>query len=306
MIVENKLSSLNNNPIKVNKKPVPQSINKQLPPLFFTGIWIGSKGTGKTYSIVKLLKNYEQYPIFDNEKNKLNIRIILFCPTYHSSANPIFQTLRDLEEEDVVLDYSDDKLLDKLHEIEMEKKEIEEFAEYVSAYKRFEKEHEISRLSPHDLVLLHQYNFEHPEDLPNKPKYKHPRINFLLFDDLVGNNSAFKRGNSALNNLVIKHRHLQCNLLFTTQYPKAIPPVIRNNMDIWVLFKSASKERVIDQVYPEISSLISEENFEEMYQHATEDNHDSLVIINHNMANKKDMFRRNWDVVLTSGHQLIN
>ena len=43
MIVENKLSSLNNNPIKVNKKPVPQSINKQLPPLFFTGIWIGSK-----------------------------------------------------------------------------------------------------------------------------------------------------------------------------------------------------------------------------------------------------------------------
>ena len=302
MIIENKLSSLNNNPIKVNKKPVPQSINTNLPPLFFTSIFIGSKGTGKTYSLVKLLKNYEQFPIYDTAKNKLDIRIILFCPTYHSSANPIFQTLQNLDEDDVILEYSDYKLLDKLDEIEMEKKEIEEFDEYVRAYKRFEKEHEMSKLSPHELILLHQFNFEHPENLPNKPKYKHPRINFLIFDDLVGNNSAFKRGNSALNNLVIKHRHLQCNLLFTTQCPKAIPPVIRNNMDIFVLFKSASKERVIDQVYPEISSLITEEDFEELYAHATLDNHDSLTIINHNLMNKKDMFRKNWDVVLTSGH----
>ena len=70
-------------------------------------------------------------------------------------------------------------------------------------------------------------------------------------------------------------------------------------MDIFVLFKSASKERVIDQVYPEISSLISEENFEEMYQHATLDNHDSLVIINHNLMDKKIAFRLNWDIVLS-------
>jgi hypothetical protein len=41
----------------------------------------------------------------------------------------------------------------------------------------------------------------------DKPKYKHPRVNFLIFDDLVGNNAAFKRGNSSLNNLIIKHRH---------------------------------------------------------------------------------------------------
>lgn len=302
MIVENKLATLNNNPIKVNKKPVPQSVNKELPPLFFTGIWIGSKGTGKTYSLVKLLKNYEQYPIFDHNKNKLDVRIILFCPTFHSSANPIFQTLKDLDDDDVVLDYSDDKLLDKLDDIEKEKEDIQKYSEYCTAYKRFEKEHEISRLSPDDLILLYQHNFTHPDDIPNKPKHKHQRICFLVFDDLVGNNNAFKRGNSALNNLVIKHRHLQCNLLFTTQYPKAIPPVIRNNMDLWILFKSASKERVIDQVYPEISSLITEEDFEQMYEHATQDNHDSLTIINHNLANKKDMFRRNWDVVLTLGH----
>jgi hypothetical protein len=73
-------------------------------------------------------------------------------------------------------------------------------------------------------------------------------------------------------------------------------------MDIWVLFKSASKERILDQVYPEISSLITEEDFGEIYEHATQDNHDSLIIINHNLANKKTMFRKNWGIALTSGH----
>jgi len=298
MITEIKLNSLDNKPIQVNKKPVPQSINKSLPPLFFNGIWIGSKGTGKTYSIVKLIKNYEKYPIYDDKNNKLDMRVILFCPTYHSTANPIFQTLQYLDENDVVLDYSDDKLLDKLDEIEYEYQQIEEYSKYVKAYKKFEKYEDTNKLEYDELLLLHRFDFMHPDEIPNKPKYKHPRVNFLIFDDLVGTKAFKIRSDSQLNNFVIKHRHLRCNLLFTTQYPRAIPPVIRNNVDIWVLFKSASKERVLDQIYPEISSLISEENFEQLYLHSTKDNHDSLVIINHNLMDKRFSFRRNWDIVL--------
>ena len=75
-----------------------------------------------------------------------------------------------------------------------------------------------------------------------------------MFDDLVGDANAFKKGNSAINNLCIKHRHLQCNLLFTTQYMKAIPPVLRRNLDIFVIFKFANAQSVVDQIYPEISS----------------------------------------------------
>ena len=59
------------------------------------------------------------------------------------------------------------------------------------------------------------------------------------------------------NNLTIKCRHHHCSMLFTTQYPRAIPPVIRANIDLWVLFKFASKERLLDQIYNEISSLLS-------------------------------------------------
>ena len=120
MIQEIKLNGLNNEPVKTNKKTPPMSINKDLPPCYFTSIFIGSKGSGKTYSVVKLLKNYEKYPIYDADGNKLTMRVIVFCPTINSSANPIYESLKHLDENDIILDYSDDKLLDKLHEIEEE------------------------------------------------------------------------------------------------------------------------------------------------------------------------------------------
>ena len=65
MIQEIKLNGLNNEPVKTNKKTPPMSINEDLPPCYFTSIFIGSKGSGKTYSVVKLLKKYEKYPRYD-------------------------------------------------------------------------------------------------------------------------------------------------------------------------------------------------------------------------------------------------
>jgi adenylate kinase family enzyme len=106
------------------------SNNKDLPPCCFTSIFIGSQGSGKTYSAVKLLKKYEKYPIFDSDGNKLTMRVIEFCPTIHSTANPIYESLKYLNEDDIILDCSDDKLLDKLHEIKEEKRFLEEYNQY--------------------------------------------------------------------------------------------------------------------------------------------------------------------------------
>jgi hypothetical protein len=261
-------------------------------------MFIGAKNTGKTYSLVKLLKNYERYPIYDHQHNKLDTRVIIFCPTFHSTANPILKTLKNLDEDDIILNYSDDKLLDKMDEIEFEYNQIEEYSKYIKAFKKFDKYEDTNRMNDDELLLLHKYDFMHPDDIPNKPKYKHPRVNFMIFDDLVGTRAFKIQQDSALNNFVIKHRHLRCNLIFTTQYPKAIPPIIRNNIDVWILFKSASKERVLDQVLPEISALLREEEFEQLFEHATKDGHDSLIIINHHLMDKKIMIRKNWDIVL--------
>ena len=295
MIQEIKLNGLNNEPVKTNKKTPPMSINKDLPPCYFTSIFIGSKGSGKTYSVVKLLKNYEKYPIYDSDGNKLTMRVIVFCPTINSSANPIYESLKHLDENDIILDYSDDKLLDKLHEIEEEKQFIEDYKEYVTVWKKYMKIDEDMSLLHHDeLLILSKFDFTDPENM-KKPEYKHPRINFLIFDDLVGDAHAFKKSHSALNNLTIKHRHLQCNLIFTTQYIKAIPPTIRRNLDIFIIFKFANVKSVTEQIYPEISGIIKEEEFELLFDYATENKHNALII---DQTSKQNIFKLNWDVAL--------
>ncbi len=56
---------------------------------------------------------------------------------------------------------------------------------------------------------------------------------------------------------------MQTSPLFNVVYntiTSAIPPVIRANIDLWVLFKFASQVRLLDQIYNEISSLLSIEN----------------------------------------------
>ena len=64
------------------------------------------------------------------------MRVIVFCPTIMSTANPIYDTLRYLDEDDIIMDYSDNKLLDKLDEIEKEKEEIENYKKYVVVWKK--------------------------------------------------------------------------------------------------------------------------------------------------------------------------
>jgi hypothetical protein len=299
------LEGLDNNPIRVHKKQPPQSINKNLPPLFFTLMAIGSKGSGKTYSIVKLLKLYEKFPIYDIDNNKLDIRVVLFCPTGHSQANAVFKTLRDLDEKDIHLEYTDEVLKSVLEDIENEKKEIEAYAEYEKAYKRFLKL-KVKDLTDDDYLILMKFNLEPLENIP-KPKYKHPRVVFIIFDDLVGDPLAFKKSNNAgLNNLTIKHRHLQTNLIFTTQYPKAIPPLIRRNIDIYILFKFANKTSIIEGVYPEVSGILTEEKFTEFYEHSTKEPHDCFIVINHNMVKKSNSFRKNWDISLEFSNDTNN
>jgi hypothetical protein len=58
----------------------------------------------------------------------------------------------------------------------------------------------------------------------------------MILDDLIGDNKVFKQ-QSLINNITIKHRHLGINLVFTSQNPKSIPNIIRNNIDVYVLYK---------------------------------------------------------------------
>ena len=181
-----------------------------------------------------------------------------------------------------------------MEEIEKEKEDIDDYNKYIIVWKKYLKiDENINLLLPDELLILSKFDFRDPKDVPHPP-YKYPRINFLVFDDLVGSANAFKKGHSAINNLTIKHRHLQCNLLFTTQYMKAIPPVLRRNLDIFVIFKFANAQSVVDQIYPEISGVIKEEDFINIFEYATLNKHDALIID----QTSKHIFKLNWDTAL--------
>ena len=123
MIIENKINEILDYKIRVNKNYLPRSANKMLPPFFYSALFIGATGTGKTFKLVELLKLYEKYDILDSKGNKLSMRIVLFCTTANSKANSVYNVLH-IPEEDVILKYSDDKLEEKVNEVKDEQKNI--------------------------------------------------------------------------------------------------------------------------------------------------------------------------------------
>ncbi len=62
-------------------------------------------------------------------------------------------------------------------------------------------------------------------------------------------------------------------------------------MDIFVIFKFANAQSVVEQIFPEISGVIKEEDFKNLFEYSTLDKHDALIID----QTSKHIFKSNWD-----------
>lgn len=303
MIIERQIPNVIDYEIKIKKNPIPQSSNKSLPPLFNTQLYIGSKGRGKTHSLVQLLSMYETSRLNDGLID-YNMRVILIAPTAYSSANSIYQTLKTLDKNDIHLEYTDELLQKILDDIKSKKEHFQEFLEYKKAYNNFKKKKDINNLTDNELSLLEQYEYELPEVIFGNIK---PDVNFLIFDDLIGTGAFNKKAKSLLTNLTIKHRHLLTNLIFTTQSFKMIPFTIRSNIDIFVIFKSASYAEILDKIYEDISGYLKYDIFKELYEYATTNSHDALIIMNNSLlSNNRIDIRKNWDKQLEFKSDITN
>ena len=291
MIQEVNISNIPKTDFQVLKKPIPQSSNRSLPMMFNTQLYTGSKGRGKTYALVSLLSMYENSNISDGTTD-YDMRVILIAPTAYSSANSIYHTLKSLDKSDIHLEYTDELLEGILDDIKAKSDEYQEYLDYKTIYDKFKKLKSEKKLKDEELELLYSYDFQSPDEVFGDLK---PKVNFLIFDDLIGTGAFNRKAKSLITNLTIKHRHLKTNLIFTTQGFKQIPAIIRNNIDIYVIFKSASYKEVLDKIYEDLSGYLSYEDYKDAYEHATKDNHDSLVIINNSMDKGGLDIRKNWD-----------
>jgi hypothetical protein len=296
MIQEYQIKGLNNDPLKVKKPNIPQSNNKDLPRFFFNMLLVAQKHSGKTFLLSKLIKNYQETKILDNEGNEHPIRIILFAPTAFSTSNTIYEKL-NIDEHDIHLDYSDMVLSLVLEQIKEENEEIKEYKEKMKLIEKFKKVKDIDELSEDEILTLHMFKFDKMNI--QKPKYEQERINVIIFDDIIGtNNGAFRRSGSVLQNLIIKNRHHWANVILTTQYIKSINPIIRENIDIWALFPSQNKKAIIEKVYELVSGLVTEEHFIELFDYATAKPFSALVIDNHKETPKANKFKMNWNTII--------
>ena len=121
----------------------------------------------------------------------------------------------------------------------------------------------------------------------------------MILDDMIGTNDCFKKGNCLIANICIKHRHLGINLMFTSQNPRSINNIIRNNIDLWCIYKFSNIKTILEKVFDEVSNILTEQQFEEAYKHATTEPHDCLVIDTHPESSIDKRLKRNFDNVLT-------
>lgn len=296
MIIEKTVDNINDTPIIIKKKNVPQSTNKSLPLLFNTQLYIGSKGTGKSYKLTQLLKFYEESKIKDEDGIEYEMRTILVCPTASSGANEVYKILKSLnQEEDIHLEYSDELILKILDDIKAKQAQYDEYINYKKIYDKFKKIKSVDKLETDELETLEEYDFMSPKECFGDIM---PKITWIIFDDLIGMGAFNKKAKSVLSNLTIKHRHLKTNLIFTTQSYKQITPVIRTNIDIYCIFKNSSYNELLNKIYEDISGVLTMQDFIELYTHATDEKNDCLTIVNNSMDKKGVRFYKNWNIEL--------
>jgi len=281
--------------IKHKKKALPVSNHPHLPPFYFIYTSIAQKNSGKTYSVCNFIKLYEEHGIKSGIGEEMPIKTIWCSPTSNFSTNSIIYTLKSLHEDDVYDQVSEGTLIEIFEKIKAEKELIKKKDVYISAYKRFMKIKDPSRLSIEDVLILGEYNFEdYKVVFGNLKDYMY----FWVLDDVIGGTDSVigSKKSNFVNSLAIKSRHYQVNLIIISQKLTYLPPIIRNQVDILQLFPSASI-KVLESYYDEVSNSLTFDEFLELFAFATKEKYSSLIINNH--PNAPHRFLSNWNRALS-------
>jgi hypothetical protein len=276
MIIEKKLDGFNNK-LSYDVLNYPQCSCGKCFQFYFNSLHIGARQSGKTYSVVQMIKHYEKNKIM-RDGVEYKIRTHLISPTIQ--ANQIYQSLDSLDfKKDAHDDYSDRLLLDILDDIKADKKRYEKYLLYKKYYEKFNKtpENKLEKLydeEPQIFNLLEEYDYQNVKDI----KKEYGKINIIVLDDLLGSDAFTKKTKSVLTNAMIKNRHMGIVFCLLVQSIKAVPKNIRLNCSVFQLASFKNKKVILDDIYEEVSNVIGIDQFEELYDHATNKPYGSLII----------------------------
>lgn len=270
-----KIAGYDNEPVKYKKEEYPKpKPDSGLPYPYYVAVLIGSTGTGKTEAVVKLLKYAEKEKYYNKNGDVVPQRIWIFAPTIQ--ANQIYFTLDNLDPNDVITEYTDAALKTVIDEIRSIKEESEKYQEDLELWKQFQKARSLKRFTPEQIMTLDAINYEEPI----KPKYPIAPINHMIMDDLLCVKGAFKSvGASGLSNLCVKCRHESCCVYILAQSSQQVPKVIRTQARLLMLYRFNSK-KLVEDLYDIVSSILTPEEFQSIYDQATEEKYNYLLVDN--------------------------
>jgi hypothetical protein len=287
MIKEIKLKHFDtNDPPKHESKPYPV-VNDELPKLFPCG----AVGSGKTSQACRLLGKYIELGAKDPVTLKpLMQRCILFSPSIDS--NPVWNAIpeENLAKVDRISGYTDDKLKEIWDGIKHEKRLHDKYKLEMDLYNQMKTSKDDFDTFPLEI----QHWLEELDFTPPEPKCKYPQglIYHMILDDCLGQSCFKSQGKSLFTNLCLARRHAQTSIYICTQSMKQVPQRLRQPISLWVLFKYAASNVLTTDFYPEISNLLTEENFRSLYEHAVKGRHDFLVV--DLSASPDRIFRKGW------------
>ena len=224
-----------------------------------------------------MITHYEKHKI-TKDGVEYKLRTHLISPTIQ--ANEIYQSLDSLNmKKDSHDNYSDQLLLDIIEDVKTEKAEYDKYLLYKKSYDKFMKTPEskyekLYETDPEIFNLLEEYDYIHPSEFKHEP----PKVNIIILDDLLGSNAFTRKTQSVLTNAMIKNRHMQICFAVLVQSIRAVPKTIRMNCSVFQLAKFGSKKVVLQDIYEEVSNIITIEKFEQLYDFATSKKYGSLII----------------------------
>tara|TARA_R100001244_G_scaffold1799_1_gene2975 strand:+ start:7807 stop:8691 length:885 start_codon:yes stop_codon:yes gene_type:complete len=244
------------NPRKLDIRQTPDD----LPDLFFIGLISSSRGSGKSWKLLELLKMYDNANTFDT--------INFFCPTLQ--ADPKYEMLNDFNAEVNTFDDYDDSTMEEL--IKQQDARIVDYGKEKDRdrlWKKFNRGVPLEQFNPLEIMYLNETDFKQPAS-------KYPRGEpscIFIFDDLMGNTSLYGNSNKKgfdFKKFAIKHRHHRASILFSTQaFKNGVPKCIRNNLSLLLLGANKSPQ-IKKEVADEVSAYVSRDQFVNMWDQACE------------------------------------
>jgi len=269
----------------------PKSSNPYLFKLFFNYLGVASRGGGKTYNLVKIIKEFENNDMKTSDGVKHPIRTILISPTYEANKG-LFDNLTSLSTTDIYEEYTEETLKEIIDDVNGIIEEVKLFKEYKYAYELIQKTpkdkiRELIIEHPELYETLKIYNLQSPSIVAEGFRYTEKPITFIILDDLMGSDAFNRKHQSLLKYWLIKNRHIFTSFFILVQSMKSVPKDIRLNCNVFYIAKFSNKKVILNDLYEEVSSIMKPEQFESIYDYAINSNDYGALIIDNSGEKKR-------------------